>query len=148
MAGEKHGTWGKWLSLVEWSYNTTYHSTIKTTPFEAIYGYQPLLHIPYFPKDSCIDSVELMLRDREESIKLRKFHLERERNLMSQVANRNRELHLEWATSRHCLPNSAGTDAHHKQSSLGRWFIEGMESLLSCSLNGKGVMIVKQHGSF
>jgi hypothetical protein len=34
----------KWVSrlpLVEWWYNTTYHTSLKCYPFEALYGYPP-----------------------------------------------------------------------------------------------------------
>jgi hypothetical protein len=37
--------WLSWLSLAEWWYNTTYHTSLKCTPFEALYGYQPPLII-------------------------------------------------------------------------------------------------------
>lgn len=33
--------WSEWIPLAEWWYNTTYHSTIKRSPFEALYGYSP-----------------------------------------------------------------------------------------------------------
>lgn len=87
MADEKHATCAKWLPLAEWWYNTTYHSTIKMTPFEALYGYQPPIRIPYFSKDLSVDLVDLMLRDKEESVKLLKFYLERSRSRISQVVN-------------------------------------------------------------
>jgi transposase InsO family protein len=35
--------WHSWLSLAEWWYNTNYHSSLKCTPFEALYGYKPPL---------------------------------------------------------------------------------------------------------
>lgn len=35
------------------------------SPFEALYRYSPLLHIPYFPKDSNIAAVDLLMRDKE-----------------------------------------------------------------------------------
>lgn len=34
--------WMNWLPLAEWWYNTNYHSALKTTPFEALYGTPPL----------------------------------------------------------------------------------------------------------
>jgi hypothetical protein len=34
--------WGDWIPAAEWWYNTAYHTTIKTYPFEALYGYKPL----------------------------------------------------------------------------------------------------------
>ncbi|KAJ4745297.1 polyprotein [Rhynchospora pubera] len=33
--------WVRWLPLAEYWYNTNYHTAIKTTPFQALYGYAP-----------------------------------------------------------------------------------------------------------
>jgi hypothetical protein len=33
--------WLSWLPLAEWWYNTNYHTPLKSTPFEALYGYPP-----------------------------------------------------------------------------------------------------------
>jgi transposase InsO family protein len=35
--------WLSWLSLAEWWYNSNYHTSLKCTPFEALYDYPPLL---------------------------------------------------------------------------------------------------------
>ena len=35
-------TWIKWLHLGEYCYNTTYHMSIRMTPFKALYGYKAL----------------------------------------------------------------------------------------------------------
>ena len=32
------GSWEKWLPLAEFSYNNSYHASIKMDPFEALYG--------------------------------------------------------------------------------------------------------------
>lgn len=40
-AHQKPTQWTKWLSLAEWWYNTTYHSAIKMTPYQALYGKTP-----------------------------------------------------------------------------------------------------------
>jgi hypothetical protein len=37
-ASEKQHQWDQWLPLAEWRYNTTYHTTTRMTPFEAVYG--------------------------------------------------------------------------------------------------------------
>ena len=34
--------WTKWLYLGEYCYNTTYHMSIRMSPFRALYGYEAL----------------------------------------------------------------------------------------------------------
>ena len=46
--------WSKWLALVEWWYNTTYHNTIKFSPYEVVYGQQLSLYLPYLLGESRI----------------------------------------------------------------------------------------------
>lgn len=41
MCGDCPKHWAKWLSLEEWWYSTSFHSSIKTTPFYAVYGQEP-----------------------------------------------------------------------------------------------------------
>jgi len=40
-ATEKQNKWAQWLHLAEWWYNSTYHTSAKMTPFQALYGYEP-----------------------------------------------------------------------------------------------------------
>ena len=54
IAGDQPKTWYTWLSLTEWWYNSTYHSSINLTLFEALYGYPPAVHLPYLPKGSSV----------------------------------------------------------------------------------------------
>ncbi|XP_039048297.1 uncharacterized protein K02A2.6-like [Hibiscus syriacus] len=37
----KPSSWAKWLSHAEWWYNTSFHTTLGTTPLHALYGYTP-----------------------------------------------------------------------------------------------------------
>ncbi|XP_027067707.1 beta-amyrin 6-beta-monooxygenase-like [Coffea arabica] len=41
MTREFPHNWRKWLPLAEWWYNSSYHSSLQMTPFEALYGYKP-----------------------------------------------------------------------------------------------------------
>ena len=57
VTGQTPQNWSKWLPLAEFWYNTNYHNSLKTTPFQALYGIPPPLHIPYLPGDSPVAEV-------------------------------------------------------------------------------------------
>lgn len=50
--------WAFWLSWAEWNYNTSYHSAIKMTSFEVVYGYVPPLLPAYESGTTKVESVE------------------------------------------------------------------------------------------
>ena len=50
--------WLQWLSWAEWSYNTSYHTSSKFTPFEVVYGYPPLHPAPYEYGTTKVELVE------------------------------------------------------------------------------------------
>jgi hypothetical protein len=76
--------------LAEWWYNTSYHSTIKASPYEIVYGQLPPTYLPYLPGESKIELVDRSLQKREEQLKLVKFHMRRAQERMKQLANRHR----------------------------------------------------------
>lgn len=82
--------WMKWLSLAEWWFNTTYHSSLKMCPFEALYGYPPPLHLPYIANDTSVEAVEVFHRDREAMVRHLKSLLAGVRNRMKQQADKHR----------------------------------------------------------
>ena len=90
MVHEKPKDWVKWLSLAEWWYNTTFHSSIHTTPFEIVYGQPAPTHMPYLPGDSRVETVDRSLQAREAAINLLKFHLNRAVNRLKQQADKQR----------------------------------------------------------
>lgn len=53
---ENQTNWNEYLPLVEFSYNSLYHTSIQMTPFEAMYGYNYPTPINFL--DSC-NKVEL-----------------------------------------------------------------------------------------
>nr|GEY53656.1 reverse transcriptase [Tanacetum cinerariifolium] len=75
MCGEKPKEWVKWLPLAEFWYNTNYHTSTKTTPYEAVYCQTPPIYVPYIPGDSRVEKVDRTLQAREKAIKVLKFHL-------------------------------------------------------------------------
>ena len=48
----------KWLPLVEWWYNTSFHTATKMTQFMALYGYQPPSITSYLRENSKDQEVE------------------------------------------------------------------------------------------
>ncbi|GJW65684.1 zf-CCHC domain-containing protein [Tanacetum coccineum] len=75
MTSEKPKDWVKWIPLAEYWYNINYHSAIDTTPYEAVYGQAPPMHIPYMAKDSPVEAVDMTLQAREQVVQLLKFNL-------------------------------------------------------------------------
>ena len=90
MVHERPKDWARWLPLAEWWYNTTFHSSINTTPYAVVYGQPAPVHMPYLPGDSKVASVDRSLQTREAAIKLLKFSLERASHRMKQHADRKR----------------------------------------------------------
>lgn len=89
MCGEKPSDWAQWLSLAEWWYNTNYHSSIHTTPYEVVYRQPPPLYLPYLPGEASFVATDRSLSAREEAIKMLKFHLARAQNRMQQQSNKH-----------------------------------------------------------
>jgi hypothetical protein len=58
---EKQNQWAQWLPLAEWWYNTSYHTTTRMTPFEAVYGHKPPSVLSYLPGASKVQAVDLTL---------------------------------------------------------------------------------------
>lgn len=90
MTADTPQSWSKWLPLAEWWYNTTYHSSIKCTPYEIIYGQVPLTHLPYLPGESSSAVIDRSMQKREEIINMLKFHMLRVRNFMKQSSDSHR----------------------------------------------------------
>ena len=68
MTGEKPREWTQWLALAEYWYNTNFHTSINTTPFEVVYGQPPTLHVPYLMGTINVDLVDRTLSALEEAI--------------------------------------------------------------------------------
>nr|GEX01561.1 retrotransposable element Tf2 [Tanacetum cinerariifolium] len=90
MTGESPKEWTKWLPLAEYWYNTNFYNSIKTTPFEFLYGQTPLIHTSYVAKDSFVELVDRTLRAREQAITMLKFHLKDAQDRMKTYADKKR----------------------------------------------------------
>ncbi|GKB44630.1 ty3-gypsy retrotransposon protein [Tanacetum coccineum] len=82
--------WVRLLSWAEFSYNTSYHSSIKMTPFQALYGRVPPSIIPYPPGSSKVAAIDELLVERNVLLRQLKENLFAARNRMEMQANRSR----------------------------------------------------------
>lgn len=64
----------EWLLLVEFCFNTNFHTFIKLTQFEALYSYPPPRVMDYVPGTTQVGDVDL-LKDRQQLLSLLKHNL-------------------------------------------------------------------------
>lgn len=82
--------WNKWLSVEEFWYNTTQHSTLAKSPFEVLYGYTPR-HLGVKNLQLCfVLDLEQWLKERELLNKLIQQQLLRAQQRMKAQADKNR----------------------------------------------------------
>jgi hypothetical protein len=89
-SSEKKNQWAQWLPLAEWWYNTSYHTTTRMTPFEAVYGQKPPSVLSYLPGASKVQAVDLTLTAREAILHTLKENLVMAQNHMKQQADQGR----------------------------------------------------------
>jgi hypothetical protein len=65
ITGDRPRAWLDWLPWAEYCYNTSYHSALKATPFEVVFGRSPPALLPYTEGSAAIETVDNMLRDRD-----------------------------------------------------------------------------------
>lgn len=87
MTSDRPAMWSKWLPLAEYWYNTNFHTTTQTTPYEVVYGQAPPIYLPYLQGESKVQVVAKCLEDREKMLVLLKFHLMRVQHRMKQQAD-------------------------------------------------------------
>lgn len=64
--GDRPRPWVDWLPWAEYYYNTSFHSALRTTPFQVVYGRAPPSLLQYQPGSANTDTVDKMLTAREE----------------------------------------------------------------------------------
>ncbi|WOG96017.1 hypothetical protein DCAR_0415347 [Daucus carota subsp. sativus] len=82
--------WHRWLPMAEWWYNTTPHSAIGMTPYQAIYG-RPAPTFNYHQAGSSTNScVNDFIQQRTEIHKLLKMNLQKAQERMKWFADKHR----------------------------------------------------------
>jgi hypothetical protein len=57
-----------WLSWAEYCYNTSFHTALRATPFEVVYGRSPPPILPYTVGSAKIEAADALLRSRDEML--------------------------------------------------------------------------------
>nr|GEX51401.1 Ty3/gypsy retrotransposon protein [Tanacetum cinerariifolium] len=82
--------WSKYLYLAEFWYNTSYHSAIEMTPFQALYGRPPPTIPHYTLGSSQVASIDSTLLEHQRLLALLKDTLAKTRQRMTDQANKHR----------------------------------------------------------
>lgn len=90
MTRETPSQWFQWLPLAKWWYNSSFHSSIQLTPYEALYGQPPPTHMSYLAGTPSVAVVDRSLQAREAARKQLHFHLKSARSRMKQFADKHR----------------------------------------------------------
>jgi hypothetical protein len=89
-AADKPSLWVEWLTLVEYWFNTNYHTSTKLSPFEALYGYLPPKLIEFVPGLTRVVAVEDLLEHRQQVVGLLEHNLVAAQAQMKQQVDKHR----------------------------------------------------------
>ncbi|KAH9791984.1 hypothetical protein KPL71_003946 [Citrus sinensis] len=87
---EKPSSWVSLLGWAEFSYNSSYHSSIKMSPFQALFGRPPPSIPPYLKGSTSIQALDKALSEQDALLHSLKENLRRAQHRMIQKANAHR----------------------------------------------------------
>ncbi|XP_058786123.1 uncharacterized protein LOC131660807 [Vicia villosa] len=90
LTGLKLKQWPRWLAWAEYWYNTKYHASLKSTPFEALYGRVHPTLIRGDAHPSAVEEVNKLTPERNEMIKEMQEQLLKARDQMKTDVNKHR----------------------------------------------------------
>ena len=82
--------WSKCLAWAQYWYNTSWHSAIKVSPYQAVYGKMPPTISSYIPRTARLQSVEEALLNRDATLQLLKNNLVYAQDRMKKMADLHR----------------------------------------------------------
>ena len=83
-------SWVDWLPLAKFWFNTNFHTSLKLTPFEALYGYPPPKVMEYVPSVTRVAAIDSYLHDRQQLFSLLKHNLNVAQERMKWFADKKR----------------------------------------------------------
>jgi len=82
--------WAAWLSLAEWWYNTTHHTALKMSPFQALYGFPPpMINEIALPGPEDVEARDFM-QEKQQILTQLKENLAQAKSRMKRHANKKR----------------------------------------------------------
>ena len=87
-------SWYKYLHLAEFWYNSSYHSAIKTTPFQALYGRPPPSIPDYISSTTSEPNLDTTLQERMQIMHQLKTNLALSQQRTTKTANTGRRHHF------------------------------------------------------
>lgn len=87
---EQPKSWSQWVPWAEFWYNTNYHASTGSTPFELVYGRAPPALTRFLPGEIRVEAVRRELMDRDEILRQLKYHLQRAQGRMKVQADAKR----------------------------------------------------------
>jgi hypothetical protein len=68
VTGDRLRSWVDWLSWAEYGYNTSFHTALRATPFEVVYGRPPPPLLPYTVGSAKMEAADVILRNHDEML--------------------------------------------------------------------------------
>jgi hypothetical protein len=90
MAFQQPKKWSQWLTTAEWWYNSSYHTSIKTSPFEALYEYSPPLLQEILIPDNTSAEAQVTLQEKSVMLQTLQQNLLLAQKKMKKYADLNR----------------------------------------------------------
>lgn len=90
----------QWLPWAKYWYNTSFHTTTRMTPFEAVHGPAPAIVHTYEHGTTTIAQVEHSLKKRDELLKL----LKEDNPTSNEIERRLASMRAGLCSGRFCLP--------------------------------------------
>jgi hypothetical protein len=117
--------WSYWLPWAEYSYNTSWHSSTKLTPFEVVYGVPPPRLLSYIPGTTRVQAVDEVLCNREQILSTLNHNLKQAQQRMKKYADirwTERKFELDQQVYLRLQPYRQTTVAHRQSLKLAPRF--------------------------
>ena len=97
LAGDRPRSWLRWLPWTEFVYNSSFQTALSATPFEVVYGRQPLSMASYQPGVARVTALDKQLQDRDvflQEIRERLLHVQDHMKQYYDQAHRDMKLEI------------------------------------------------------